>query len=106
MKLFRPVMAVPSNDKCIFFFTSYNRYNNDSVNINSDTAYIYWTNTFPAISTCVARGSRMNRIQTIVKAYLLATNETMPKKSDLFSTCGRLDSFSNLLFISQRVHVL
>lgn len=62
------------------FILTYDRYNKDSVNINLDTAYIHWTNTFPAVSTCIARNSKMNRIKTFVRAYLLATNQTLPRK--------------------------
>lgn len=62
------------------FISTYNRYSKDSVNINLDTAYIHWTNTFPAVSACVARNSKMDQIKTFVKAYLLATNQTLPKK--------------------------
>lgn len=62
------------------FLLSYNRYNKDSVNINLDTAYIHWVNTFPAVSICIVRSSRLNRIKSLLQVFMLASNRTLPKK--------------------------
>lgn len=74
---------------------TYTRYYHDSVNITLDTAYIRWTNTFPAISTCISGSSQINGIKMFTRAYLMATNQTLPHKENTYYKFMR-----NYLFVT------
>lgn len=62
------------------FEITIDRYNTDSVSIDLDTAYLHWTNTFPAISICMGHTSNVNTIRNFIEPFMDVNDVVKPKK--------------------------
>lgn len=50
------VLIVSALSMSYIFVLTLQSFEQDVVIVNLDTAYLHWTNTFPAVSVCLARG--------------------------------------------------
>lgn len=53
-------------------------FDSDVVDLNLDTAYLHWTNTFPALAICLARGSSVLNLAQLAHADLERRQAAVP----------------------------
>lgn len=63
----------------VIFKSTFDRFANDSININVDTMYLRWENTFPAVSFCLVKGN-LSIVKEFVSPFMKENNITIPRK--------------------------
>ncbi|XP_037032938.1 uncharacterized protein LOC119071920 [Bradysia coprophila] len=68
----------------IFKFTLQN-FQEDVININVETSFLHWRNTFPAVSMCFTKGGSVTSLLEFMRQYWQANNLTIPQSELAFA---------------------
>lgn len=64
----------------IIFRTTLIAFGQDIIDVNIDTAYLHWTNTFPAVALCLARGNKVEQLESWATEYFDSSGIRKPDK--------------------------